>query len=130
MDGYLTSPSAGGTRPSSLANLYSSGKYLVIPSQYPYVHAALSSSTANSSYALKVAAIQNLSLALSGTFAANKLDVLIYPEQKNLVVKVGSAAQTGRSGILAALTGFPVVTVPAGFSPPSGDAPIGVPIGM
>lgn len=54
----------------------------------------------------------------------------MYPEQKNLVVKLGSPSQSGRNGILAALTGFPVVTILAGFSPPSNDAPIGVPIGI
>jgi Asp-tRNA(Asn)/Glu-tRNA(Gln) amidotransferase A subunit family amidase len=58
------------------------------------------------------------------------LDAIIYPEQKNLVVKIGSPSQIGRNGILAALTGYPVVTVPAGFSPPTDDALIGVPIGM
>jgi Asp-tRNA(Asn)/Glu-tRNA(Gln) amidotransferase A subunit family amidase len=62
--------------------------------------------------------------------ASHNLDAVIYPEQKNLVVKVGSPSQSGRNGILAALTGTPVVVVPAGFSPPSPDAPVGVPIGM
>ncbi len=28
------------------------------------------------------------------------------------------------------VTGFPAITVPAGFSPPKGSAPIGVPIGI
>jgi Asp-tRNA(Asn)/Glu-tRNA(Gln) amidotransferase A subunit family amidase len=74
--------------------------------------------------------IKNLTIALLNTFASNNLDAIIYPEQKNLVVKIGSASQSGRNGILAALTGTPVVTVPAGFSKPSKDAPIGVPIGM
>lgn len=74
--------------------------------------------------------MQNLTTVLSTTFASNKLDAIIYPEQRNLVVKIGSLAQSGRNGILAVLTGFPVVTVPAGFSPPTGDAPIGIPIGM
>jgi len=71
-----------------------------------------------------------MSWVLSTTFASNKPDAIIYPEQKNLVVKIGSPAQAGLNGILAVLTGFPVVTVPAGFSPPTSDAPIGVPIGM
>ncbi|RYG51365.1 MAG: amidase, partial [Chitinophagaceae bacterium] len=74
--------------------------------------------------------MRNLTLALLNTFSTNNVDAIIYPEQKNLVVKIGSASQSGRNGILAALTGTPVVTVPAGFSEPSEDAPIGVPIGM
>lgn len=130
MDQYLTKTSLNGTHPSSLAELYSSGKFLVIPSQYTYVNTSLASSTSNSSYALKKASIQNLTTALLSTFSSSHLDFLIYPEQKNLVVKLGSPSQSGRNGILAALTGFPVLTVPAAFSKPSSDAEIGVPIGM
>jgi Asp-tRNA(Asn)/Glu-tRNA(Gln) amidotransferase A subunit family amidase len=62
--------------------------------------------------------------------ATNRLDALIYPQQKNLVVKIGSPSQSGRNGILAALTSSPVLLVPAGFPTPSVDAPIGVPVGM
>ncbi|TVY48574.1 putative amidase [Lachnellula occidentalis] len=130
MDAYLQMPSLNGTRPSTLAELYSSGKFLVIPGQYSFVDISLRSSTSNSSYAALKLGIQNLTTALSTTFASNKLDAIIYPEQKNLVVKIGSPAQAGRNGVLAVLTGFPVLTVPAGFSPPTSDAPIGVPIGM
>jgi hypothetical protein len=130
MDSYLQMSSLGGSRPSNLGRLYSSGKFLVIPSQYGYVETSLLSSTSNASYAPIKLAIQNLTTVLRTTFSNNKLDAIIYPEQKNLVVKIGSPSQSGRNGILAALTGFPVVTVPAGFSPPTADAPIGVPIGM
>jgi Asp-tRNA(Asn)/Glu-tRNA(Gln) amidotransferase A subunit family amidase len=130
MDSYLQMSSLGGSQPSTLGQLYSSGKFLVIPSQYGYVETALSSSTSNASYAPTKLAIQNLITVLSNTFSSNRLDAIIYPEQKNLVVKIGSPSQSGRNGILAALTGFPVVTVPAGFSPSTADAPIGVPIGM
>src|SRR6202012_5702172 len=42
----------------------------------------------------------------------------------------GSPSQLGRNGILAALTGFPVITIPIGCSPPSTTAPLGIPIGM
>lgn len=130
MGSYLETPSLNGTRPSTLEELYDSGDFLVIPSQYSYVNTALKSSTSNSSYAVKKLGIQNLTTALQLTFSANKLDAIIYPEQKNLVVKIGSSSQSGRNGILAALTGSPVVTIPIGFSPPSNEAPIGVPIGM
>lgn len=130
MDAYLQMQSINGSRPSTLGRLYSSGKFLVIPSQYSFVQTSLQSSTNNASYAPTKLAIQNLTTVLSSTFSVNSLDAMIYPEQKNLVVKIGSPSQSGRNGILAALTGYPVVTVPAGFSPPTADAPIGVPIGM
>ncbi|KAF2709992.1 amidase signature enzyme [Pleomassaria siparia CBS 279.74] len=137
MDVYLSRPSLSGEHPTTLNELYSKkskngsgGEFLVIPSQYEYVNTALVSSTGNATYATKQNGIKNLTLALANTFAANTLDAIIYPEQKNLVVKIGSPSQSGRNGILAALTGSPVVTVPAGFSPKSEDAEEGVPIGM
>ena len=130
MDAYLNRPSLQSDHPSTLNELYSSGKYLVIPSQYSYVNTALVSSTDNATYVHIKTGIQNLTTALETTFKANNLDALIYPEQANLVVKIGSPSQSGRNGILAAVTGFPVVTVPAGFSNTTADAPIGVPIGM
>ncbi|KAJ4993269.1 hypothetical protein SVAN01_01244 [Stagonosporopsis vannaccii] len=137
MDEYLQRPSLSGQHPKTLNELYSrkavngsGGEFLVLPSQYEYVNTALGSSTSNETYLAKQNGIRNLTLALQQTFAANNLDAIIYPEQKNLVVKIGSPSQSGRNGILAALTGVPVVTVPAGFSEPSEDAPIGVPIGM
>lgn len=130
LDKYLAGPGLQGTAPANFNELYTSGKFVVIPSQYGYVNNAFVSSTGNESYAARQLGIKNLTNALFSTFSGNKLDAIIYPEQKNLVVKIGSPSQSGRNGILAALTGVPVVTVPAGFSLPSEDAPIGVPVGM
>ena len=137
MDSYLQRPSLGGNHPQTLKEIYnSSGRFLVIPAQYNYVNTALVSSTDNAtwgthqSYDAAQSGIRNLSLALQGTFSKNRLDAIIYPEQKNLVVTLGSASQSGRNGILAAVTGSPVVTVPAGFSNASREAPVGVPLGM
>lgn len=130
MDNYLARPSLMGSHPHTLHDLYDSSKFLVIPSQYEYVNTALVSSTQNSTYAPRKLGIQNLTLALHSVFAEHTLDALIYPEQANLVVKVGAASQSGRNGILAAVTGFPVVTVPAGFSPATATKPKGIPIGM
>src|SRR6267378_2618203 len=53
----------------------------------------------------------------------NKLDAIVYPHQKRLVVPIGES-QVERNGFLASITGFPAITVPAGFS--SGGVPIGV----
>ncbi|KAJ4366702.1 hypothetical protein N0V95_000030 [Ascochyta clinopodiicola] len=137
MNEYLQRPSLSGEHPITLNELYSrkavngsGGEFVVLPSQYEYVNTALVSSTSNETYIQRQIGIRNLTLALQKTFAANNVDAIIYPEQKNLVVKVGSPSQSGRNGILAALTGAPVVTVPVGFSTPTEDAPVGVPIGM
>lgn len=62
-------------------------------------------------------------------FAMNRLDAIVYPHQKQLVCKVGGS-QNERNGVLASVTGFPSICVPAGFSEPNKDAPMGVPIGM
>ncbi|AWN40453.1 amidase [Methylobacterium durans] len=61
--------------------------------------------------------------------AENQLDALVYPHQQRLVVPIG-ARQVERNGILGSATGFPAITVPGGFSPPSESAPIGVPVGV
>lgn len=136
MDAYLQRPSLKGQHPETLNQLYDSGKFLLIPSQYEYVTTALVSSTDNAtwethqSYDTVKYGISNLTVAVAETFTKNNLDALIYPEQVNLVVKIGSASQSGRNGILAAVTGSPVVVVPAGFSPATAEAPVGIPIGM
>jgi Asp-tRNA(Asn)/Glu-tRNA(Gln) amidotransferase A subunit family amidase len=130
MDAYLSRKSLAGPHPKSLQELYTSKKFLVIPSQYEYVTTSLLSSTGNSTYSAVQSGIRNLTLALQETFKENNLDALIYPEQQNLVVKIGSASQSGRNGILAAVTGSPVVTIPVGFSNATSTAPLGVPIGM
>jgi Asp-tRNA(Asn)/Glu-tRNA(Gln) amidotransferase A subunit family amidase len=131
LSAYLQSPNLTGSRPSSMPDLYvNTSEYLVIPNQYSYVQNALRSSTGNSSYFTKQSGISNLTTSLHSLFAANDLDAIIYPEQKNLVVPIGSPSQSGRNGILAALTGSPVITIPIGFSDPSETAEIGIPIGM
>ena len=131
---YLSSDNLTGPHPLSMPELYTPNRtipeFLVIPSQYTYVETALRSSTSNSSYYLKQSLIANLTRSLHSAILSNELSCIIYPEQKNLVVPIGSPSQSGRNGILAALTGSPVITIPVGFSPPSATAPIGIPIGM
>ena len=61
--------------------------------------------------------------------ADHRLDAFVFPHQQGLVVKVGQP-QIGRNGVLASVTGFPSITVPAGFSAASATAPLGVPIGI
>jgi Asp-tRNA(Asn)/Glu-tRNA(Gln) amidotransferase A subunit family amidase len=57
------------------------------------------------------------------------LDAILFPHQQQLVCKVG-ASQLQRNGALAAITGFPSICSPAGFSMPTEEAPLGVPIGF
>jgi Asp-tRNA(Asn)/Glu-tRNA(Gln) amidotransferase A subunit family amidase len=62
--------------------------------------------------------------------AKYELDAFVYPHQNILVQHVGLQSQQGRNGMLASITGFPAVTVPAGFSKQTDEAPIGVPVGI
>ncbi|KAK3298267.1 amidase signature domain-containing protein [Chaetomium fimeti] len=139
LDAYLALATANHTsqspevqHPTSFDELYTTGStnFLVIPAQHHFIKKAWHSSARDAAYLETQGRIHELTRALESTFATNNLDAIIYPEQKNLVVKIGSPSQSGRNGILAALTGHPVVCVPAGFSAPSDDAPLGVPIGM
>lgn len=61
--------------------------------------------------------------------AENELDALLYPHQRRLVVPIGEE-QIERNGVLSNSTGFPAITLPGGFSPPSPSAPAGVPVGI
>lgn len=75
---------------------------------------------------IKRTAIQDQLMQL---MANHELDAIVYPHQKQLVCRVGGS-QNERNGVLASVTGFPSICVPAGFSNPTNDAKIGVPIGM
>lgn len=130
LNSYLAGPNLTGDVPTSFEELYSSGKFLVIPTQYAFINSTFVSSTSNDTYFTAQRGIQNLTNALHATFSSHNLDALVYPEQKNLVVKLGSPSQSGRNGILAALTGSPVVVIPTGFARPNGEEAPGVPIGM
>ena len=127
---YLARPSLQGTHPESFEELYNSDDAFVIPHQHPYIRTAFTTSTTNASYTKIQTNIKNLRQVIEETFSFHNLDALIYPQQSNLVVKIGAPNQYGRNGIMAAVTGFPVLTVPAGFSEVTPDAPLGVPVGM
>jgi|SRR5882672_450876 len=70
-----------------------------------------------------------LRLAVSSKMAELKLDAILYPLQKILVVPAGQVEQPERNGTLSNGTGFPAVTFPGGFSTPTATAPLGVPVG-
>lgn len=62
--------------------------------------------------------------------AKYNLDAIAYPHQKILVEKAGLNSQRGRNGMLAVALAFPALSVPAGFSIPTQDAPVGIPVGL
>src|SRR5882762_5145523 len=74
--------------------------------------------------------MEEIRIEVANLMAKNQLDALVYPHQKCLVLPIGATFQKDRNGVIAALAGFPAIEVPAGFSTPTADAPIGVPVGM
>jgi amidase len=70
-----------------------------------------------------------LRILLADQMARHRLDALLYPLQKILPVPLGEPEQPERNGMLSHGTGYPAVTFPGGFSTPTPDAPLGVPVG-
>ena len=111
----------------SLSDVIASGKYH--PGIEANIKKAETLSTDSPEYRerlVKRAALQTQTMKLLADY---KLDALVYPHQKRLVVPVGQT-QIERNGVLGSVTGFPSIVVPGGFSAATESAPIGVPIGL
>ncbi len=127
---YLTS--LGDRAPvKSLRELIASGQYHK-PSLETFLNEtdALETPEDEHEYLVRLARIARLRERVLLLMAEHSVDAVAYPLQKRLVYAIGEPYQGDRTGILAGVTGFPAVTVPAGFSPPNADAPIGVPVGL
>ena len=71
----------------------------------------------------------DLRQAVMSVMAQHKLDAILYPHQRRLVVPIGEE-QVERNGVLSNSTGFPAITLPGGFSRATASAPVGVPVGI
>ena len=71
----------------------------------------------------------DLRMALMNVLAANRLDAILYPHQRRLVVPIGEE-QVDRNGVLSNSSGFPAITFHGGFSRATSSAPLGVPVGI
>ncbi len=74
-------------------------------------------------YTARLAARDTLGKALTSVMDANRLDAIAYPTIRRIAPVVGGA-QAGSNAALSANTGFPAISVPAGFT--SGGFPVGV----
>lgn len=110
----------------SMQDILNSGKYH--PGVLENIKMAMSLSVGTPPYNEKLLKQKNIRTKVLNIMANKRLDAIVYPHQQQLVCKVGSGQQE-RNGVLCAVTGFPSITVPAGFAP-SITAPIGVPVGM
>ncbi|KAJ5872983.1 Amidase [Penicillium soppii] len=87
-------------------------------------------SMTSKAYLARLAFIESLKSSVQECFEAYELDALSYPHQRQLPVKLGARKQCGRNGLLAALTGRPAICIPAGRSPKTASAVLGVPVGL
>jgi len=111
----------------SIEEVMASGKYS--PSIKSNMDTAMALSTGTPEYNQKLILRTEMRTRIMKLMADHKLDVIVYPHQQQLVCKVGESQQQ-RNGVLCSVTGFPSIAVPAGFSSPAPEAPLGVPIGM
>ena len=81
------------------------------------------------SYRLRMQMRSELQQRMMKIMADYRLDSVVFPHQKRLVVPLGET-QVERNGALGAVTGFPSIVVPGGFSKPTPTAKLGVPVGV
>ncbi|EAW07167.1 amidase [Aspergillus clavatus NRRL 1] len=132
-DAFLRSPLIACTPHRTLESIVASGAYhqeAVTPVLHRTLQTAGPYTMDGAEYRSRLETIGALKESVEACFVEHRLDALVYPHQKQLVVPIGAMAQPQRNGILASLTGRPAICLPAGFSPPTQSAPVGVPIGL
>ncbi|KAF7126140.1 hypothetical protein CNMCM5793_002562 [Aspergillus hiratsukae] len=132
-DTFLQSPLIASTPHESLESIVASGEYhqeAVTPVLYRTLQKDGPYTMQSAEYKSRLATIAALKKSVEDCFEAHQLDALVYPHQRQLVASIGSMVQPRRNGILAALTGRPAICLPAGLSPRTESAPLGVPIGL
>lgn len=115
----------------SVDDIIASGKFHK-PSTESFLKSATAAenSTGNPDYKVRLERNARTREAVLRLMDDERLDAIVYPLQKRLVVPLTELNQADRNGILASVTGLPALDVPAGFSSPTQDAPLGVPVGM
>ena len=111
----------------SLEEVMASGKYS--PGIKANMDKAMALSLGTADYNKKLILRAEMQTKVMKLMADYKVDAIVYPHQQQLVCKVGESQQQ-RNGVLCSITGFPSIVVPAGFSLPTKDAPLGVPVGL
>ena len=117
---------AGNTPVKSLEEIISSGKFH--PDIADNIRKAQGLEMADG-YRLRLQKRSELQQRVMKIMADERLDAIMFPHQKRLVVPIGQT-QVERNGALGSVTGFPSIVVPGGFSSPTPMAPLGVPVGI
>ncbi|KAJ5157979.1 Amidase [Penicillium coprophilum] len=133
LDEFLQSPLISSTPHRSLESIARSGEF--DPQAMTHVFSAAledpeTCSLTSEAYRRRLEYIASLRKSVNQCFDRYDVDVLVYPHQTQLAVKIGAKKQSGRNGVLAALTGRPAICIPAGRSPNTASAVLGVPIGL
>ncbi|MDT8902821.1 amidase [Anaeroselena agilis] len=126
LSAYLADPAAA-LPVKSLAEVAAGGRFH--PGIADNIRQALAVAGDVDEYRRRLVARDALRQTVMELLARHRLDALVYPHQKRLVVPVGEP-QADRNGVVGAVTGFPAVVVPGGFSRPTATAPLGVPVGV
>jgi amidase len=117
---------AGNPPVKSLEEIIASGKF------HPNIRANITKAQGlemDDSYRLRLQKRSELQQRVMKIMADDRLDAIMFPHQQRLVVLIGET-QVERNGVLGAVTGFPSIVVPGGFSSPTPTATIGVPVGI
>ena len=123
LNGYLA---ASPRPPNSLAEIIASGKF------HPNIGDNIRKAQAldlDDRYRLRLQKRSELQQRVMEILAEDRLDAIVFPHQQRLVVPIGET-QVERNGALGAVTGFPSIVVPAGFSQETPTATLGVPVGL
>ena len=111
---------------ASLEEIISSGRF------HPNIEDNLKKARSlelDDSYRLRLQKRAELQQRIIRIMTYDRLDALVFPHQKRLVVPIGET-QLERNGALGSVTGFPSIVVPGGFSSPTPSARLGVPVGI
>ena len=123
LNAYLA---AGNAPVKSLAEIISFGKF------HPNIGETINKAQSlelDDGYRLRLQKRAELQQRVMKIMADERLDALVFPHQKRLVVPIGET-QVERNGALGSVTGFPSIVVPAGFSSRTQSASLGVPVGI
>ncbi|OQD67698.1 hypothetical protein PENPOL_c003G04824 [Penicillium polonicum] len=133
LDEFLQSPLVSSTPHRSLESIAQSGEFDLQAMTHVF-SAALEDletfSLTSEAYRSRLEYIAALKESVKQCFDRYDIDALVYPHQRQLPVKIGAKTQSGRNGVLAALTGRPAICIPAGRSPTTASAVLGIPVGL
>lgn len=115
LDKFLQSPLILSTPHRSLESIVQSGEF--DPRAMTHVFSAAlddpeTFSMTSDAYRSRLDFIAALKESVTECFDTHDIDALVYPHQRQLPVKIGAKTQSGRNGVLAALTGRPAICIP------------------